>query len=319
MNRLLVLLLVATAVAYSVASVVSWVARKRTPRSVKAGTPTGPPSNAAVGRAMLTAQLPGMVSAIFAVILFIALLRPSVAVAGRVGLPLALSAGACVTAGLLLFSALPPARPYATATASASTVPPTVPPAKSSLRRRWTLALPLLVLAANLAVFVTAGLTSATDSQGGYRLLRLADATRSAAASPYPGWSYGVPLMLVMLALAASMLLALRRIATAPSLPDPRMAGLDRRWREISTRIVARLVTGALLAYLGGTAFMAGLAMVNGAASGGSATSPAQPLFALGIAAIVAGVAVVLAGVVGLVLAARDALTIRGAVRGGTA
>jgi len=229
MNRLLVLLLVATAVAYSVASVVSWVARKRPPRSLKAGPSTAPPSNATMGRAMLMAQLPGVVSAIFAVVLFIALLRPSVAVAGRVGLPLALSAGACATAGLLLFSALPAARPFAAGAASAAAAPSEAPPAASSLRRGWTLAVPLIVLAVNLAVLVAAGLTSGTDSQGQFRLLHLADATRSEAASPYPGWFYGLPLMLVMLALAVSMFLALRRIATAPSLPDPRMAALDRR------------------------------------------------------------------------------------------
>lgn len=308
MNRVLVLFLVATAVVYIAAAAASWVARKRAPRAVT----TAPPSNAAVGRAMLTAQLPGVASAIFSVVLFIALLRPSVAVTGRVGLPLALSAGACVTAGLLMFSALPPARPYATGPASAEAVPLKA----RSLRGRWTIILPATVLTAFLALVLATGITSATDSQGRYRILAVAGSTPTAAAIAYPGWTYGVPLMLVAIVLAGAMALALRRIAASPSLPDPRMAALDRKWRKISTRIVARLGTGTLLAYLGGTALMAGLAMAGvGASAGGGANGPQQPLLALGITSAAVGAALGLAGVVVLVLAARDALTIRAASR----
>ncbi|WP_113718664.1 hypothetical protein [Arthrobacter dokdonensis] len=258
---------------------------------------------------MLAAQLRAVAGIAFAIVMFTALFRVSIGVTGQVGLPLALTAGVSASGGLLLYSTLPAGSRQ---TASRQTGTRNAPRDRALLKPR-ALALPLAALLAHVALLVATGLTSSPDSRGRYRVLAVADATSGSAATPYPGWYYGVPLMLVTLVLAGTALLALRRIAGTPALPDPRMAALDRRWREISARVVLRLATGALLGYCGGTAALAGQAMVNVAWH--DAGGHLQPLLALGIATGALGVLLAVAGVVLLVLAARGALTIRSGAR----
>lgn len=314
MNRLLVLILIATALACAVTATASWIARKRAPLALTAGSAEAPLSKSAEDRAMLLAQLRAVAAVVFCAAMFLILLRPSVALTGLVGLPLALAAGLSASAGLLLYSALPPAKLPAFTRSSASLVPRK--PWSFGVRR--TFAVPFAVVLAYIAFLVATGLTSSQDGQGRYRVLRIEDTSSTVAATSYPGWFYGVPLMLVTLVLSGSALLALHRIASTPALPDPRMAAMDRRWREVSTRVVVRLGTGALLGYFGGTAMVAGQAMINVAMSfGDGGQGYRQPLYGLGVTCAAAGAALALAGVVLLVLAARGTLTIRAAARQG--
>ena len=80
-------------------------------------------------------------------------------------------------------------------------------------------------------------------------------------------------------------------------------------------RVVLRLGNGALLGYFGGTAFMAGQALAGAAHQPPETPTDKQPLLALGIAGATVGAALALAGVVLLVLAGKDALSIRAAAR----
>jgi hypothetical protein len=323
MTRLIVLLAVLAVAGMAVSATAAWFSRRKAPRAITAGPAVAPKS--AEDRAMLAAQLRAVAGIAFAVVMFTALFRVSIGVTGQVGLPLALTAGVSASGGLLLYSALPAgrrqaARPQAARpqTASLQAARPQTgrrnAPRDRALLKPRALALPLAALLAYVALLVATGLTSSPDSRGRYRVLAVADATSGSAATPYPGWYYGVPLMLVTLVLAGTALLALRRIAGTPALPDPRMAALDRRWREISARVVLRLATGALLGYFGGTAALAGQAMVN-VAWRHDAGGYLQPLLALGIATGALGVLLAVAGVVLLVLAVRGALTIRSGAR----
>ncbi|RAN72590.1 hypothetical protein B5P43_32150 [Bacillus sp. SRB_336] len=323
MTRLIVLLAVLAVAGMAVSATAAWFSRRKAPRAITAGPAVAPRS--AEDRAMLAAQLRAVVGIAFAVVMFTALFRVSIGVTGQVGLPLALTAGVSASGGLLLYSALPAGtrraasrqtgtrRAASRQTGSRQAASHHAPSAWDLLKPR-ALALPLAALLAYVALLVATGLTSSPDSRGRYRVLAVADATSTSAATPYPGWYYGIPLLLVSAVLAGSALLALRRIAGTHALPDPRMAVLDLRWREISAKVLLRLTTGALLGYFGGTAAVTGQAMVN-VAWRHDAGDHLQPLLTLGIATGGLGVLLAVAGVVLLVLAAKGALTIRAAAR----
>jgi len=310
MSHLLVLFLSSALAILVISSGARWISSKRPARAIPAGS--GPASKSSENRAMLFAQLRALASIAFAVVLFLALLRASIAFTGQVGLPLALTAGLSASGGLLLYSSLPAPMPPRTGAANASLVP----------RKPWSFGprrsflVPAAIAVCYIGLLVATGLTSSPDELGRYRLIRLAEGAHSTSAGPYPGWFYGVPLMLVTVALAGAAFLALRRISSTPSLPDPRMAALDMQWREISTRVVVRLGTGALLGYAGGTALLAGQAVAGAAANfNQSGHGPLQPLFAVGFAVAVAGPVLVAAGAFLIFLAAKAAFTIRSSAR----
>lgn len=308
MNRLLVLILVVAVVALVISGVVRWLPRSKPLPAIAAGTSIAPPTRKGEDKAMLLAQLRALGALAFSVFMFLILLRPSVALTGTLGLPVALTAGVSISAGLVMFSALPQAKDRASEQARGASTKVRASPTPGGthpIARRAFLA-PLAVTLAFLAFLIAAGLASSADNEGKYRVLRV----DSSVASPFPGWYYGVPLLLVVLVFAGSALLALHKISTSRALPDPRMAGLDRRWREISARVVLLLCNGGLLAYFGGTALLAGQAMVKLVLPDST-----RPLLALGIGCAVLGAALAVAGVVLLVLAARAALTIRTAAR----
>jgi hypothetical protein len=309
MTKLIALLAILAVAAMTGTAAVSWINRKRMKLAPTTASTSARPSKSAVDGAMLAAQLRAVSAVVFAVLVFLMLFRVSIVFSGMVGLPLALASGISGSAGLLLFSAWPAAKQPVSATASASLTPRS----PWSFARRRSFVAALAVAATYIAFLVVTGLTSAPDGQGRYRLLRLHDASSTVATTSYPGWYYGVPLLAVTIVLAGSVILALRRIATTTSLPDPRMAPLDRRWREISTRVVLRLGAGALLGYFGGTAMTAAWAMVT--IAGSMDDGPLQPLFGLGITGAAVGAALALAGVVLLVLAGKDAISIRASAR----
>lgn len=317
MTGVVALLFGFTALIFVVVGVASRISQKKTSHTSFVSPGATPGTRSSEDRAMFVAQLRAVAAVLLSVVLFVILLRASMVFTGLAGLGVALIAGLSTSAGLLLFSALPPAKLPSRSTASASLVP----------RKPWSFGVqrtfmgPIAIMATFFAFLVTTGLTSSPDGQGRYRVLKIENASSTFAASSYPGWFYGIPLILVTLLLALSMFLALHRISSVPSLPDPRMATLDRRWREISTRIVIRLGTGALLGYFGGTAVVAGQALISIASSfvgtipEEATPGPTQPLFALGVTSAAVGAALAVTGVIMLALAVRDVLTIRASAR----
>ncbi len=175
------------------------------------------------------AQSHGVVSAVFAAAMFFILFGPSVTLSGEVGFALALDLGLAASAGLLMFSALPAARLPRYRRAKAGGV----------------------VALTSIALLLATGLASSTEDRGSHRVLAVSGPDRIVEAR-FPGWLYGVPLMLAAVVPAASTYAALHRISSAPASPDPRTSVLDRRWRAISSRTAWRFGTGALLCYFGG-------------------------------------------------------------------
>ncbi|MDO5751540.1 hypothetical protein [Arthrobacter sp.] len=312
MTRMIALALGLLLAAMAVSAVASWISRRKPQRALGTGPASAASTKHAEDRAMLAAQIRAVAALVFAMVMFLALFRASIGLTGQVGLPLALTAGLSASGGLLLFSALPTAKAPGShqlpsqkpATTGGRTAG--VPHKARTIASRWPFALPIVVLLAYAALIVAAGLTSSPDELGRHRVLRLVNADGSSAATPYPGWFYGVPLLVVAVLLTGSALLAYIRISRNASLPNPAMAALDSCWREIASRVLIRITTGILLGYLGGTAIVAGQAM-----------AALSSVHDWGMATVAVGAALALTGVVILVLAARSALGIRAAVRRG--
>lgn len=269
MTKLIAVLAILAALAWAVTATASWIEKKKSTLALPVGRSQAskgpaPLTDSDLNRAMLRAQLPTMAGVVFSLVIFIALLRVSIGLAGQAALPLALMAGLAASGGLLLFSALPAAK-----------LPVDLP-----LVKKRQFLLPGAILLAYLAFLVVSTLAPTGTATG--------------------DWAGVAPLALAVVMLTGTVLLALRRLSTTASLPDPRMTSIDRRWRELSAAHLVTFTSGALLTYLGGTAAFTGQSLLG--------SSPTW-----GIAALTVGILLGLAGVVLLALAAKGALTIRAA------
>jgi hypothetical protein len=245
----------------------------------------------------------------FTIAVFTAIASIGFAAPQLLGVPLAIAPGLAVSGALLLFAASVP--PLASNPAINSAVLKRRHP--WSFGPRWTFIAPLGIAAAFVAFLIVTGITSSPDSNGLYRGISVTDATTSSTASPYPGWFYGLPLMVVTVVLAMSTLLALRRVSATPSLPNTRLAPLDRHWREVSTLVITKLTTAALLSYFGGTAFIAGQATHNAATSFAATAGTAirEPDFAAGVTFQIIGGILALSGLAFFVAATFTAVSLR--------
>ena len=222
------------------------------------------------------------------------------------GLPLALSPGLAAAAALLAFAVVPTTVDPGVGPTSASLTPRTA----GSFGSRRSFVTPAAVAVAFLAFLAWAAWIAGPDDQGRLRAVSFVDGPLSSTSSPFPGTFYGLPLAVVTVLLAATTYLALRRIATTPSLPVPMLAEQDQGWRISSTRVVIRVATAALLGYFGATAAFAGVTY-RSAASALVLNGGADHGVVAGACLAVAGVALVLAGVGVAVSAVVGAVTLR--------
>ena len=210
------------------------------------------------------------------------------------GLPLALVPGLSASAGLLVIALTPRPRVAAGATRSASLQP----------RGTWSVGArrdylrPALAAALVTAVLVTTGLTGSPDSIGMQRAFSLRNGHGVSTASPYPGWYYAGPLLVVTALLVITALLAIRRIAALPSL-QPADEDTDRAWRRAAASAVSFDVTAGLLLHLAGVLLVAGSAIQSVSWGAGA---PSGALFAgswmlIGFAFVTGALAVVSLGV----------------------
>lgn len=219
------------------------------------------------------------------------------------GLPAMLTpGGAAITAVLLvgLLRSTPPPRRDSVRTADLT------PRRPWSYGPRWAFTLPLVGAGAVVLFAVAAGLTSSVSDDGHWRSVSLRPGS---ASGPYPGWFYGVPLIVMTLALAGSTLFALGRTASAPLPSDLALVAADRRARARTTQMVMRLSAGAMFAYSGAVVFFAGVTTQSAATQWTeSAFVRLQPYFAVGVVEVVTGVAFGLLGGVLVLLSWVDAL-----------
>lgn len=140
---------------------------------------------------------------------------------------------------------------------------------------RWLL-LATWSWAGALAITLTVGGITAT---GGRSLHRITGAGSTSAASPYPGWFYGVPLLVATAVLLVATYGVLRLVARRPAVvdADPQYDAASRR---LSGHRVLRGVQLVLALTLAGVLFLAGNA-VRGVGLDG--VGAAMTLLALGV------------------------------------
>lgn len=131
--------------------------------------------------------------------------------------------------------------------------------------------------------------TGLTADEG--HLLRRAGDTVSQAASPYPGWRYGLPLLVAAALVVAATEGVLRLVARRPAVVDADPT-YDAASRRLSSHRVLRGTQLVLALCLAGVLVVSGSALIG------------VDLDALGVAATVAGAGVALAGVVVAVIPA---------------
>ena len=233
------------------------------------------------------------------------------------GLPLAVAPGLAASLALLGFAGWPTTRPQDGAGPTSASL---TPREAWTFGSRWSFVGPALLAAVFLVLLAVAAGLASPDSAGRMRAFTLTQGDMESTASPFPGSFYGVPLAVVTVLLMVSTYAALRRMATSavivPSGPgrpgDPSgAAAIDRRWREITTRVVLRISTAALLGQAAGCLVFAGSAMHHASDFVENGGLP-SPWSAAGLVVTIVGqvsllVAAVLAGAaVAAVLSLRD-------------
>ncbi|MHA7262366.1 hypothetical protein ACX80W_04075 [Arthrobacter sp. TMN-37] len=186
------------------------------------------------------------------------------------GLPSALAPGVGALTGLLAFTLTPrpsgSLRPRRVATADL------VPRSATSFARQWVFILPLVAASALLAGLLFTGLYSATDENGLHRVFQrrslsgwgvesgqIVDVQYNLSSSgPFPGWYYGLPVMVCTVLLIAAVYGCLRRVATAPGPATPGLFATDTNLRTTQTRFIMTSSSAALGFQLAGLSAVTG-------------------------------------------------------------
>lgn len=214
------------------------------------------------------------------------------------GLPLALAGSAGTLAGLLAYSLYP--RPTWNPAAPGRAVADLEPRGATSFARQWVFVLPLASATTLLLGLLLAGIFSSTDEKGLHRAFQRRSLSGWAvengqvtdlqynlsSTSPFPGWYYGVPIMIGTILVISIVFWSLRRIATAPRPPSAELFGADTYLRSLRTAFVMAASSSALAFHI------AGLAAVTGSVLGSSYMDPvptADPAIAPGTVPIEPG------------------------------
>jgi hypothetical protein len=171
------------------------------------------------------------------------------------GATIAPGVGAIVTC--LVISTAPLPRPVGASTIRQADL---IPRSASSFGPTWGLVLPLASAGVLVSFLVATAVLSSTDERGLWRQIEQWTPGGYEDATPYPGWFYVVPLLVVTALLSLFVLIALRRIAGARSLGTPQLDDFDQAIRRSLTRFVMLLSSSIIVLYLGAAAFTAGSA-----------------------------------------------------------
>ncbi len=171
---------------------------------------------------------------------------------------------------------------------------------------RWTFVGSLVL---TMAVIVACGSISRAAQDGRFLCTALFDVPCT-VGGPYlfPGWYFGVPAIIAVVMLAASVVLAFRRVMVSPGASWPELAEADRMLRENAAGLILCIGIAPLLLTTGMLLAAAGLPLFNAhVLSAGLSVDAAQRLSAPGLILMLSGAAVILVGL---------AFTIAAALRG---
>ena len=234
------------------------------------------------------------------------------------GLPYALAGSIGAVAGLLVHTLLP--RPSWPASGDGRVVAELSPRGPTSFARQWVFVLPLASSCVLVLGMLLAGLASATDENGLHRVFQrrglsgwgvedggVVDVQYGVSSSgPFPGWYYGVPVLVGTILLVAVVYWSLRRVAHAPRPASADLFPGDTVLRSLRTQFVMAASSSALAFQI------AGLSAITGSVLLGSyldsvptadldavpGTVPVEPGHTLALVLLLSAVAVAVAALV---------------------
>ncbi len=186
------------------------------------------------------------------------------------GLPYALAGSVGAVAGLVAYSLLP--RPSWPVEGNGSIVAELSPRGPTSFARQWVFVLPAAAACALVVGILLAGLFSATDENGLHRVFqrrslsgwsteggRVVDVQYGLSSSgPFPGWYYGVPVLLATVVLVAAVYWALFLAARAARPASTELFAADTALRTLRTRFIMAASSAALAFQIAGLAAISG-------------------------------------------------------------
>jgi len=150
----------------------------------------------------------------------------------------------CVATGLVVARRLPPA------TAGPARPGDVSPRTMWSFTRHWWVAVWITTSALLVLTLVGAGAISGQDETGRYSILKITVGSVS-AGSQFLGWFYAVPILLVTASLALLTAIGLSATARPPLPAEAHARGIDTVLRELRSRGILALSTGAVLVTMG--------------------------------------------------------------------
>ncbi len=189
------------------------------------------------------------------------------------GLPYALAAGVAVLVGLLVYNLY--RRPSWPANEHGSTVAELSPRGPTRFGRKWIFVLPAASAAILVAGLLLAGVYSATDEFGLHRVYQYRSLSgwgiedgqvidiqyNLSSTGPFPGWYYGVPLMICTVLIAAVAYWSLRRAAQTARPSTPSLFTIDSALRALQTKFIMSFSSAALGIQIGGLGLVTGNAL----------------------------------------------------------
>jgi hypothetical protein len=131
----------------------------------------------------------------------------------------------------------------------------------ASFGPRWGFVLPLVGAVLLVLLLIATGVSSTPDDFGRLRDITVSAPEQTNSAGPYPGWFYGVPILLAVGLLIAGLLTALHRVAGAPRIGTADVAALDSALRSALTRFVMLFGSAVVVLYLGAITLTAAAAI----------------------------------------------------------
>jgi hypothetical protein len=174
---------------------------------------------------------------------------------------------------------------------------------------RWTF-VGSTVLA--IAVAVACGLVSRAAPDGRFVCTALFNVPCT-VGGPYlfPGWYFGVPAIIAVVLLAASTVLAFRRVMVSPGAAWPELVEADRVLRENVARLILCIGIAPLMLTAGMLLAAAGLPLFNAPVLvTGLSAGTAHELLILGLALMLAGATAMLVGLAFTIAAARRGINV---------
>ncbi len=251
------------------------------------------------------------------------------------GLPFALAGSAGTIAGLLAYSLYP--RPGWTSAGSGRIVAELQPRSATSFARQWVFALPLASAITLMLCLVLTGVYSATDENGLHRVFqrrslagwgvengKIIDVQYTLSASgPFPGWYYGIPLIIGTILMISVVYWSLRRIASAARPASMDLFGADGLLRALRTTFVMAASSSALAFHIAGLAAVAGSVLRSSHRDPvptadltiAPSTVPVEPGYTLALILILAALVIAVAAVVLLLKAITVTTSMRSIAR----